>query len=503
MLELLNITVDMTEDSRRLVEDFFFTLSPGDKAVIIGEEGNGKSTLLKYIYDPRLVSGYCEVSGRVIKKGSLGYLSQMLEPDAAELGVCDFFESADPAELYSAAAEVGLDPEILFSPRKLSSFSGGERVKLRLARILCDRPDILLLDEPTNDLDIETLEWLENFIISTRQPVLFVSHDEMLIENAANVIIHLEQLIRKTRCLASITHATYSEYLSRRRVSFDHQETVAKKQREEYKKQMERWRKIYDRVEKDQRNISRAERDAAGRLLKKKMHNVLSMERRFQREAENFVDFPQEEEAIITKFSPDITLPRGKTVLELKLPVLKIGDRVLAENIELNVCGGEHIGITGVNGCGKSTLLKLIAAELLPRSDIKACYMPQDYADVLDYELSPIEYLAQNYRKEDITRARTFMGSMRFTHREMTGKIGNLSGGQKAKLLFLDMVLKNANVLILDEPTRNFSPLSGPVVRTALSDFGGTVISVSHDRKYLHAVCDRALTLDESGLTEL
>jgi ATPase subunit of ABC transporter with duplicated ATPase domains len=95
------------------------------------------------------------------------------------------------------------------------------------------------------------------------------------------------------------------------------------------------------------------------------------------------------------------------------------------------------------------------------------------------------------------------MGSMKFTHEEMTGKISRLSGGQRAKILFLDMVLKNSNVLILDEPTRNFSPLSGPVVRKALSDFGGTIISVSHDRKYLHTVCDRVLSLDSYGLWEL
>ncbi len=102
--------------------------------------------------------------------------------------------------------------------------------------------------------------------------------------------------------------------------------------------------------------------------------------------------------------------------------------------------------------------------------------------------------------KEDITRARTYMGGMRFTHEEMTGKIGALSGGQKAKILFLDMVLRNANVLLLDEPTRNFSPLSGPVVRKSLKSFTGTVISVSHDRKYLSEVCDRVYRLTENGL---
>ena len=333
-------------------------------------------------------------------------------------------------------------------------------------------------------------------------PILFVSHDEMLIENAANVIIHLEQLMRKTKPRATVSRASYEDYISHRKANFEHQETVAKKQREDHRKQMERWQHIYDRVDHEQRTITR-QNPGEGRLLKKKMHVVTSMKKRFEREVENYIDFPEEEEAIITKFSPDISLPKGKTVLELKLPSLVIGERVLSENVELFVCGGEHVGITGLNGCGKSTLLKLIAAELLPRKDLQVSYMPQDYADALDFNLSPIEYLATKYTKEDITRARTFMGSMKFTHEEMTGKIGRLSGGQRAKILFLDMVLKNSNVLILDEPTRNFSPLSGPVVRKALSDFGGTIISVSHDRKYLHTVCDRVFVLDENGLFPL
>ena len=126
--------------------------------------------------------------------------------------------------------------------------------------------------------------------------------------------------------------------------------------------------------------------------------------------------------------------------------------------------------------------------------------MPQDYSTVLDFEKTPVEYLAKHYTKEEVTKARTYMGGMKFTHGEMMGKIENLSGGQKAKILFLDMVLRRANVLVLDEPTRNFSPLSSPVVRAALKEFGGAIISVSHDRKYLEESCDKVYELREGGL---
>ena len=126
--------------------------------------------------------------------------------------------------------------------------------------------------------------------------------------------------------------------------------------------------------------------------------------------------------------------------------------------------------------------------------------MPQNYHDVLDYKMTPIEHLASNYSKDEITKARTFMGSMKFTHEEMTSEIGCLSGGQRAKILLLDIVLRKSNVLLLDEPTRNFSPLSGPVVRLALENFKGSIISISHDRKYLSEVCDTVYELTKNGL---
>ena len=180
--------------------------------------------------------------------------------------------------------------------------------------------------------------------------------------------------------------------------------------------------------------------------------------------------------------------------------MLRIGEKILSRNIRLFVAGNEHIGITGKNGAGKSTLLSVLWEELRKRSDITACYMPQDYSQNLDYDKTPVQYLAENYTKEEITRARTYMGCMRFSHEEMTGKIGALSAGQKAKILFLDMVLREANVLLLDEPTRNFSPLSGPVIRKSLKNFGGAIISVCHDRKYLEEVCDKVYKLTENGL---
>lgn len=170
------------------------------------------------------------------------------------------------------------------------------------------------------------------------------------------------------------------------------------------------------------------------------------------------------------------------------------------ENQHLSVIGNQHVCIIGKNGVGKSTLLKTIWQELKNRTDIIVGYMPQDYRDVLDYDSTPIDFLQTTYDKETYTKALTYMGTMKFTRDEMHHKISELSGGQRAKIIFLGMVLQNANVLVLDEPTRNFSPLSAPVIRTALSEFNGTIISISHDRMYLDEVADVIYELSDNGL---
>ncbi|MBQ8612182.1 MAG: ABC-F family ATP-binding cassette domain-containing protein [Oscillospiraceae bacterium] len=502
MLEIKDLTLTLRSDGRELVRDFSFTLHPGDRAVLIGEEGNGKSTLLQYLADPARVEAYCEASGRVLCRGSIGYLPQLPPPALAGVPVCTLFEDTEWYEHTGTLAALGIPPELLADTRPFGSFSGGEKVRLQLAALLMHRPDILLLDEPTNDLDIDTLRWMERFLLGCRLPVLYISHDETLIERTANVILHMEQLIRKTQCRITVTRAPYREYLARRAAGFEKQEQVAQKQRDDHAKQMARWQQIHDKVEHQQATITRQDPGGA-RLLKKKMHAVLSTGRRLERQAEDFEDFPEYEEAILTRFPADIRLAKGKVVLDLFLERLTVDEgtpRLLAENIRLFAAGGVHIGITGANGAGKSTLLEHIRRQLAPRRDITTGWMPQNYAAVLDIHKSAVEHLAARYTKAQITAARTHLGSMKFTHREMLCPIGQLSGGQRAKLIFLQMVLDRADVLLLDEPTRNFSPLSAPVVRSALREFGGCIISVSHDRRYLRQVCDEVYELKKDGL---
>ena len=509
MLQVRKLHIAMKKDLRELVRDFTFALNPGDKAAIIGEEGNGKSTLLKLIYDENLVEGYAEWSGAIQKDGMiLGYLSQELPEEDRDKTAYEFccgeeaFLDSSPKEVADAAAKLRFPVDLFYSDRKMGTFSGGEKVKLRMALLTLRRPDCYLLDEPSNDLDIETLEWLESFIRECPQPVLYISHDEMLLENTANVIIHLEQLRRKTLPRYTVARMGYRRYVEERLSKFAHQEQVAKKEREEERKRQEKLRKIEQKVQHQLDNIAYSDRDHVGKMLKKKMKSVKSMEHRFDREREDMTEFPDSEEAILVGFGPDTAVPGGKTVVDFTLPRLEAGGELLAENIRLYVRGAEHVCIIGNNGAGKTTLLRQIAGELLPRRDLKAAYMPQDYGETVDQGQTPVEFLAKSGEKEELTRVKTYLGSMKYTPEEQGHSIAELSGGQKAKLFFLKMILDGANVLVLDEPTRNFSPLSGPVIRGILRDFPGCIISVSHDRRYIGEACGTLYRLTPGGLVE-
>ena len=510
MLQIKDLTITHKKDLRIILDSFNMVLNDGDKAVIIGEEGNGKSTLMKWIFDTEIVDDYAECTGERVTAGEvLGYLPQEL-PDADKIKTLyEYFSEAalffdkNPKELSEMASEFHVPVEFFYSEQLMGSLSGGEKVKAQLMRLLMDNPTVLLLDEPSNDIDISTLELLEDLINNWKHIVLYISHDETLIENTANVIIHLEQIMRKTRCRYTIVKDDYKSYISRRAENFERQEQQALNDRREKKIRDEKFRRIMQSVDAAQTNISKGDRDMIARLLKKKMHTVKSMEKRFEREDENMTEMPQQEEAIFFKLGDkDAKMPEGKTVIEYSLDELKTpdGSKTLTKDIFLRVRGPEKICIVGTNGVGKTTLLKKIADELLSRSDIRAQYMPQNYEELLDLDVTPVEFLDDTGDKAIRTRIRTYLGSLKYTADEMEHPIRELSGGQKAKVLLLKMSLSDANVLILDEPTRNFSPLSGPVIRNIIASFPGAVISISHDRKFIEEVCTKTYTLTEKGL---
>ena len=506
MFTISNLTLTHRKDLTVLVDSLSLAVSDGERLALIGEEGNGKSTLLRVLAGDPSVSDYIEVSGSFSCRGRAGYLPQELPKDEREKSAYDFFCASpaffdqSPKDLGQLAAQLALPADAFYSPQRMADFSGGERVKLQLARLLMAAPEALLLDEPTNDLDGDSVRWLEDFLLTCKLTVLFVSHDEALLSRAATSVLLLERLRRRQVPRATLYAMGYERFYEERGAAFDKQTRIARKEREDFQAKMERYETIRRKVERGQQNISRQDPHGSF-LLKKKMHTIQAMGRRFERERDDMTAMPEQEEAIFAKLDC-APLPADKTVLDLACPALTIDGRTLCRDIRLTVRAKDKLCICGKNGVGKSTLLRLIRDTLEKRADLRVFYMPQDPGGLLDPRLSPVELLSPSGEKDARSRAGLLLGSMKFTADEMNHPCAGLSGGQKAKLMFLMMAESRADVLLLDEPTRNLSPLSGPVVRNLFADYPGCIIAVSHDRRFVEAVCTRAVRLEREGARE-
>ena len=371
---------------------------------------------------------------------------------------------------------------MLESERKISTFSGGEKVKFQLAKIMIKNPEFLILDEPTNDLDIETLEFLEEFINNTDIPILYVSHDETLLENTANMIIHLEQLKRKTNVRNTVSKISYKDYVEARRKMIEKSIQEHNSETKNKKESLKKLNKIKDKIV-----VNNPERQ-------NQLRSLIAEEKRLEKES--ITEKIETEDQIFLKITDIEEIPNSKVILDMYLDELKINGKILSKNINLSVIGKEKLVILGKNGSGKTTLLKKILEKIKETPNIKVGYMPQNYDEVLNNYSKVLDFLSEN-NEESITRIRSFLGMLKFTSEEMLNDISNLSGGQKAKIFLLKMFLDKSNVLVLDEPTRNLSPLSNPVIRKLLKEYPGSIISVSHDRKYIEEVCDTKFFIEK------
>ena len=500
MIQIHKLTITHNKDLRNLVSDLTMVIREGEKVAIIGEEGNGKSTLLQTLMGKRPLD--FTISGQIHSDfGSYSYIPQSLPADLKTLSLHDYFFSGrddlDYSLIYRFAEELQFDSDRFTSQQLIGSLSGGEALKVQLIHELSKPFEVLFLDEPSNDLDLETVDWLKSQIQKMRQTVIFISHDEDFLSQTADTIIHLRLVKHRKEAETLVEHLDYDRYSEQRKAHFARQSQQAANDQRVYEKTMEKHRRVKQNVE----NALRATKDStAGRLLAKKMKTVLSQEKRYEKAAQSMTQKPLEEEQIQLFFSDIQPLAASKVLVRLENETLSIGERVLAQGLQLTIRGQEKIGIIGPNGVGKSTLLAKLQQLLGDKREISLGFMPQDYQETLNLDLSPVEFLSQTGHKEELQKIQSHLASLNFSYPEMHHHIHSLSGGQQGKLLLLNLVLRKPNFLLLDEPTRNFSPTSQPEIRKVFASYPGGLITVSHDRRFLKEVCTNIYRLTEHGL---
>ena len=373
----------------------------------------------------------------------------------------------------STLAKMGFSDEEIH--RTFSSFSGGQRTRLALSRELCREPDILMLDEPTNHLDMETLGWLEGFLASYKKCVMVISHDRYFLDRVTNKTL----LIEYHR--AKLYNGNYSKSAEQRRVDREIQE-------KHYKNQ--------------QKEIARQEAYIAQQRAWNRERNIIAAESRLKQLAKiERIERPRETpKGVSFKFSSSIA--SGNDVMMLKNVSFSYPSApLLINNLSITVKRGDRLFIVGPNGCGKSTLIKILMGRLNPTSGyVDAGYnVNVGYYDQENQNLTPtktvLEELWGTYPTLTELEIRSTLARFRFVGDEVYKLVGELSGGERARLTLSKLILSDINLLILDEPTNHLDIDSREALEGAIAEFDGTVITVSHDRYFLGKLATRLLDL--------
>ena len=496
MLSIDNVTVRIA--GREILAGASANLPAGRRVGLVGRNGAGKSTLLKVILGELATDGGAVswprdwTIGAVAQEapgGDASLLDTVLAADreraallaAAETetdghAIGEIHARLDAIDAYAAPARAasilsGLGFSAAEQARPCAEFSGGWRMRVALAAILFAAPDLLLLDEPTNYLDLEGLLWLEDFLRRYRGTILIVSHDRDLLNTAVDFILHLEH--------GKLTLYTggYDTFVETRAAQRAHQAAFAKKQAAQ-RAHMQAF------VDRFRASASKA-RQAQSRL---KM--LARMETAAVPVDEHVAPIRIPEP--VPASPPLITMDGVSVGYEPGRPVLS--------HLSLRFDPDDRIALLGKNGNGKSTFAKLLAGKLSPMSGVLTRarkvvpgYFAQHQLEELDGSLTPLETLAELRPKLPVQALRTQLGGFGFSAAKATTKVANLSGGERARLMLALATLDKPNLLILDEPTNHLDIDARTELLTALNDFAGAVILVSHDRRLLEATADRLM----------
>lgn len=487
MMKLTNISLVEEKTGRYLVQDLDLTINDQTKLAIIGEEGNGKSSLLQVIRKRKDLIPYLSVSGEITSSYQhIGYLNQSLVEENSQLVVADLFEEVEWDSLLTEAM-AAFQIDNLYSTQLYSELSGGEQLKYQLLAILAKNPDFLLLDEPTNNLDLASIKWLEDFVKNITIPVVFVSHDEAFIQETANQLLHLELTKRNQEPLHTLSHDDFFTYKEKREQSIKTHNQLVKNENRALKKQEDKLQQVWNKAEHQHTQVSRADP-----RLQKKVKALKQQKEKLSVQKDQVMDLRTIEESPSFFFAPVSSPKKKQLIVDFTLDKLTNEKGVLSRNIDLPIFTQDKIIITGENGVGKSTLLKQVYLALNKKSNYNVGYMPQKYEEVVDTSQHVLSLL-NTTRDNEEQKIRTLLANLNFTRDEMTHPMSELSGGQQAKVLLVKLMLEEHDVLILDEPTRNLSPLTNQVFYDALSQYQGTIVSISHDRKYIDSLKNKKL----------
>lgn len=501
MLSVKRLVIRDDQTQQVWIDHLSFTANDFDKIAIIGSEGSGKSTLLSVLSGKEV--DYVKIAGDIQRPKIIGYVGQNLYEQNLNETVESYINHRNPNalmdDIFRITQTLGLSYNILKN-RTMKTLSGGERVKVHLASCLLLKPDILFLDEPSNDLDFQTVLFLEQFLLDIVIPVVFVSHDQRLLETVCNGVIHLEQIHKKTKAITHFLRVDYHTYKTEFLKKFESDWMISRKQRSDYHKKMAVYRQIYQKVEYRQNQAVRTPHEA--QLLKKKIKAMKSTLKRFEKEKDNFIDIPEKEAPMHLFFEKRPKVNTQKVWIDLNLASFTLKDGRTLGPISLVVRGIDKIVILGDNGSGKTSLIQHILNQLKDTS-IKVGYIPQNYTELLNETQDLVSFILERQARFNEAKLRQVMGTLGFKREDMIKPIGCLSEGTKLKGLLLMLVSNDYDLLILDEPTRNISPINQDEMYELFGQFDGAILAITHDRAMIETVFDDVYELNAQGLTKV
>lgn len=518
MLVSLN-NINKFYNGNQLLNNISLSIDENDKIGLVGKNGCGKSTFLKIITGSIEPDRFTEKDGIIsmASKTTIGYLEQMGGLDSEKTVIAEMQNvfadmhnaikrlreiemeietgnnsSTDEYQQLSSWIEAndGYNTDVKIKTvlngmgfsenelnRTVSGFSGGEKTRLCIAKLLLEEPNLLILDEPTNHLDFKTIMWLEDYLRSYKGAVLIVSHDRYFLDKLCTSICEIERGNLKRY------KGNYSAFVRQR-------EENDTRQTKEYELQQKQIAKLEDYVAK---NLVRASTTKMAQSKRKQLEKMEVIEKPFHETKNAKIHFTYAVEPPID-------------ILKVKGVDISVGEgnlrKTLVDEIDFEVRRGEKIGIIGDNGIGKSTLLKIIQEKLQHKgivrwnSNIKISYFEQESTN-LNSELTVMEEIHNRYPLMSDLEVRNLLAQVRITGENVFKKTGVISGGERAKLCFAIMMQEHGNVLILDEPTNHLDLASKEAIENALSEYTGTIIFVSHDRYLLSKIADRLIELTD------